>query len=271
MRVFAQAGRESANYLSQQMEASTTWATGVQWNPSRRTTLDAQIGERAFGRSHSLQAEYRTPRTVWRLFDSRDIAVGGDVPAFSRFGRLFDVLFAQFAAAYPDFADRAAAVDAYLRDNNLRADSVVAIGSLVSTSTISSRQGVSVGWRGPRSDIMATLSRSESRRADSGVVSAGDLSTSTWLRQHALTVLFTHRMGRSLVGTVTADMVRTVGDGGTLGGGERRTRQEGLRARVTGRITPRENWSLEARHTRFHVLDGSYNENALTASYSLQF
>ena len=55
LRLNGSAGREINSFTSYRSSGSaTTWSGGLTWMPSRRTTVSASIGNRAYGRSYSL-------------------------------------------------------------------------------------------------------------------------------------------------------------------------------------------------------------------------
>jgi uncharacterized protein (PEP-CTERM system associated) len=62
------AGREMNSFSSfRPSGTATTWSAGFSWMPSRRTSLSASIGDRAFGRSYSLNLNHQRKRLNFAL------------------------------------------------------------------------------------------------------------------------------------------------------------------------------------------------------------
>ena len=105
-------GVESSNYASASREKHTTWGAGLVWEPSPRTRVDAMLERRAYGTSHQLSAQYRTPRTAWSLTSSRSLDQSNGAQTGS-LGTAYNLFAAQLSSAYPDPAQRDAAVVAF--------------------------------------------------------------------------------------------------------------------------------------------------------------
>ena len=74
-RLIGNVGQEKINY-----EAATatdldhsTWSAGFDWAPSRRTSLEATMGERFFGNTYSLSANYRGRQSLWTASYVEDV------------------------------------------------------------------------------------------------------------------------------------------------------------------------------------------------------
>lgn len=73
LRLRGSAGREMNSFASfRPSGTATTWSAGFTWIPSRRTTLSASVGERAFGRNYSLDLNHRRRRVSLALSYSED-------------------------------------------------------------------------------------------------------------------------------------------------------------------------------------------------------
>jgi len=64
-RVFGTLGQEWNDYSSTTGTDGSSWSAGFGWAPSRRTSIEASIGERFFGRTYSLSASHRTRTSTW--------------------------------------------------------------------------------------------------------------------------------------------------------------------------------------------------------------
>ena len=76
-RLIGNLGYESIEYESAAASANdrddTIWSAGIAWAPSRRTSLEATMGERFFGNTYSLQASYRARESVWTASYVEDV------------------------------------------------------------------------------------------------------------------------------------------------------------------------------------------------------
>ena len=73
-RVFGTVGHDSNDYLSTSGTSGAFYSVGAGWTPTRRTNLEASVGERYFGRTFSLAAKHRTRLTQWRARYSEDVS-----------------------------------------------------------------------------------------------------------------------------------------------------------------------------------------------------
>lgn len=67
LRVIATAGYEKNNftYLAGQEPKGSFWSAGLSWAPTTQTNVDASVGERYFGKTHTLGLSHRTAQTTW--------------------------------------------------------------------------------------------------------------------------------------------------------------------------------------------------------------
>ena len=72
--VFGTVGEERNDYLSITDTNGRSWSAGFGWSPSRRTSIEASMGERFFGNTYSLAARHRTRSTSWNLSYAEDVS-----------------------------------------------------------------------------------------------------------------------------------------------------------------------------------------------------
>ena len=93
LRLSASGGRESIDQSAgAEHRAGTTSGLGLSWNPSPRTNLGVEVGERYFGRSARVSFSHRMQRSIVSYNFTRDATQSAD--AFS------------MGATTPDPADR---------------------------------------------------------------------------------------------------------------------------------------------------------------------
>jgi uncharacterized protein (PEP-CTERM system associated) len=72
-RVFGTYGEESNDFLTANNASGSSYSVGFGWAPSRRTNIEASIGERFFGRTYSLVGTHRTQASNWSVRYSEDV------------------------------------------------------------------------------------------------------------------------------------------------------------------------------------------------------
>lgn len=89
-RVFGTVGQEWNDFLSASETDGTSWSVGAGWAPTRRTSLEASVGERFSGNTYSMTARHRTRATNWHLTYAEDIS---DISQFlGTTGTMYDYL-----------------------------------------------------------------------------------------------------------------------------------------------------------------------------------
>jgi len=73
-RVFGTVGQEWNDFLSASETDGRSWSVGAGWAPTRRTSLEASVGERFFGNTYSMTARHRTRATNWNLSYVEDVS-----------------------------------------------------------------------------------------------------------------------------------------------------------------------------------------------------
>ncbi len=66
--LLASVGYENNGYnqgTTTRFEKSSTWDAGLRWSPERNNSISVRVGERAFGKTGSLNFSYLTPRWTW--------------------------------------------------------------------------------------------------------------------------------------------------------------------------------------------------------------
>ncbi|HSJ80621.1 MAG TPA: TIGR03016 family PEP-CTERM system-associated outer membrane protein [Thiobacillus sp.] len=89
-RVFGSVGQEWNDFLSATETDGSSWSVGAGWAPTRRTSLEASVGERFFGTTYSATARHRTRTSNWNLSYAEDVS---DISQFlGTTGTMFDYL-----------------------------------------------------------------------------------------------------------------------------------------------------------------------------------
>ncbi len=73
-RVFGTVGQDWNDYLSSTGIDGSSHSVGFGWVPTRRTSVEASVGERYFGRTYSLAGSHRTRLSRWTVRYSEDVS-----------------------------------------------------------------------------------------------------------------------------------------------------------------------------------------------------
>ena len=260
----ATGGIEESDLTTQQRQTDNTWSIGAAWAPSPRTRVSADLDRRAFGSTHSLSVEHRMARLSLLYRNTRSLSTTGSLAQGGQ-----DVIYQLVALEFASITDpvlRDAAVRRRLLDLNLDPTRAPTIGFLASAATLRDSQEISIVWTGRRSSVSASFSRSKTRRADSEVVVADDLSQAGTVVLSNLAVSWSHRLSpeSSLATTFTA--VR--GDGDTLAQSNRQTRAE---VSFNTSLTPESVATVSLRRGLYRTALKPYDETAVAASYGIRF
>lgn len=250
------AGVERSNLITQAQRTDDTWGAGLEWRPSPRTRVLADTERRSFGTSHQLLVEYRTPRTVWRLSDTRNVNTSGSEQNVGSLDLLRTRLFEAYAAIEPDFFRRMLLIDELLRTGSF----------LRGTVTVDDRQELAFSWSGPRLVVGMSLTHGVSRRANLLLTGRDDLDLSSRVTLDSATLQVSHKLTpHSYAG------LALTGQAGRGDAASQRTRQHGVTLTWGGQFMPEDSWSLSLRRMWYETNLVPYSETALVATYGIRF
>lgn len=270
------AGAESNNYASSAYRNSTIYGVGADWYPTQRTTLNGTIENRFFGTGYLFSANHRTGMLTLLGSFSKDASstsqsVLGAVT-------LYDLLMLQYAAQYPDVAERSAFVQKLINANFtglggavLGAQSVLSNGfyldrrAQLGVTYTGVRNSVSlIGFQSQRDTLTETsFALTGTSTTNSSVSSTG----ATISGQHKLTAITSAHL--SLTGVRSRADQSTVGGTGVVTGPlDSRTRM--IMAGLSTSLTKKATASLNYRNNHGSGAN-SYTENALIGSVAIQF
>jgi uncharacterized protein (PEP-CTERM system associated) len=265
LNVYGIAGRESNNYASVDKESHSSGGAGLNWALSERTRVALEAENRFFARTHKISFEHRTPRTVWKYVDSKDVTTNPGQGATGTIGTLYDLFFAQFASIQPDPILRAQMVNAFLQANGLNPNAPSAGGFLASGVTLQRRQDLSLALLGVRDTVTIIAGRSSVSRIEGAPVVGDDLSFAPGVDQRNFTVSYARRLTPDSSLNVLAGHQRTAGAAG-LQGNTLKTVNVSLSSRLGLKVSG----TVGFRRSVFDGLS-PYTENAVTGSLSMQF
>lgn len=259
-------GQEANNFTSLERKSSFTSGFGINWAPWESTKLSASRQNRSFGESHTLSFEHRTPRTVWRFSDTKDISVTPSGTGLTGLGSTYDLYFAQFASIEPDPVLRAALVSNFLQANGINPNISVVSGFLTSAASLQRRQDISFALLGLRDTVTFIANRSQGSRLDTIAVANDDLANSGAVRQNGVSVSYAHRLTPDASLNVLASVQKA-----TDGLGLQSTSTKSVNLSLSTRLTRRSTAVLSARRVVFESNTSPYTESAITGALNVQF
>lgn len=273
LSVYANTGYD--RYTYQGLGGTTSgksYAGGFTWTPSQRTSIDASIGRRYFGKTYSLAATVRSRKTIWNVMYRDEITTAR--AQFLQSGSIStaDLLDASFAAAFPDPIERRQAIDAYIRATGLPVSVPNNVNYFSNRLLLQKQFQGSVVLNGSRSTAIISLSNTKRTAlspagVDAGIVNAVDgLNDNT--HQRSGTMSFNYRLSPRTAATLTASKshVQSLTTGIA-------TDQTLVSIGMTRQFDRRLSGNLELRRNQGQTLDlagRGYRENAITASLSYQ-
>jgi uncharacterized protein (PEP-CTERM system associated) len=269
----AAAGYDHYDYQSLGGRTSgRNWSTGIDWQPSLRTSLKASIGRHFLGNTGALDAVHRSRHTVWNInYDDSVTTTRSQflLPAAIDTAAMLDSLF---RTTVPDPVLREQVVAAYIRDTGLPSSLADSINYLSNRYLRQKRLQASAGFILARSTGTLSLFRSErtalsSQQSDSALLGSQLASLNDNVHQLGATLSYSYRVNSRAIlnASATAARNRSISTGI-----EDSNRQ--LRIGFTRELGKHMRAAVEVRQQRgsVGVNAGDYRENAVSASLSAQ-
>jgi uncharacterized protein (PEP-CTERM system associated) len=254
-----------------------SWSAGFAWNPSPRTSLQASIGHRYFGKTAALAATHRSRHTVWSINYSDAVTTSRQqflLPSTIDTVAMLDRLF---APTIPDPVARRAAVDAYLLATGLPSSLANNVNYLSNRYMLQKQFQASAAFTGAYSVLL--LSAYDTRRNalslqqfDSDLLGNSLTSLNENVRQQGLSAVMTYRLSSRTQAIASA----TAGREQSLATGIR-TSNRALRLGLSRQFGRKLQGTLEARKVRGStgatgaVAGRDYREKAISATLSMKF
>jgi uncharacterized protein (PEP-CTERM system associated) len=250
-----------------------SWNAGFGWTPSARTSVQITNGHRYYGPSRTLTAMHRSRHTVWSIkYDDTVSTTRANflIPTAVDTAALLDGLF---LSNFPDPEERARAVEAYIRLNNLPPSLTDSINYFSNRYMLQKQLRATMAWRGPKTGAVVSVFRLQrdalSVRETDSILLGNSLNTlNDNVRQQgietALSARLTPRSNLSLVLNVTDNESLTTG---------LQFRNKVLRYNLRHQLAARMVGTLELRHVNGNngvQVSSPYIENAVAVSLSMQ-
>ena len=258
--VFVRSGRETNNYTSPDAESAGTSGFGLNWSPSEVSKLSASRDLRSFGETFSLSYMLRTGRTVWQFTDSKDVSSAPSQTGIASIGSVYDLLYKQFESQEPNPVARAQLV------NGISPTATATSGFLTSAVSLQRRQDLSFALLGVRDTVTVIATRSVNSRLDTQSIGVDDLATSSLVRQHGVSVNYSHRLTPDFSLGVLVSQQITSGSSS-----EQDTSLRSVNVNLTGKVGKQSSATVGVRHVVSGAGSAPYTETAVTGNLNVQF
>lgn len=255
------------------VNSGKSWTAGLAWSPSRRTSLNASIGQRYFGPSRSFSLLHRSRRSVWNIDYSDTVSTTRSnflLPQTVDTATLLDGLFSPTIA---DPVERQRAVEAYMREAGLPPSLDNSINFFTNRYSLQKQLRGSVALRGARSSAVFNLYHIRRdalsvRETDGPLVGSNLFTINDNVTQKGgsmqLTWRATGRTNLNLTADASDQQSRAIVQG---------TSTRSLRFALRHKLPAGAVASLEMRRVQGSTLvqnGRNYRENAIAAALSLQ-
>lgn len=258
------AGWEATDISSSTKESRTNYGLRLNWVPSERARLNAEVERRFFGNAHNISFLYRLPRAVLSYTDVRSLSNGVGQPSSVTEGTWYSVLDKTIPSSVTNPAERDALVRDYLNQYNINANPELLQSFLSSGVTVNRQQQLSFAWLLQRDTVTLAMQQSDGRRI-STVVSGSDVFSSfSDIQQRGYSLTLAHRL--TALSTLSLGFTQR----GTIGG-DFETRLRTMTASWSTQLNKSTKFSLLGRHSRFTSTAAPYSESALVGSLSATF
>ncbi|MPZ45992.1 MAG: TIGR03016 family PEP-CTERM system-associated outer membrane protein [Betaproteobacteria bacterium] len=265
-------GREDNAYGDTQGSiGGNFYSVGFQWAPSRRTNIRAEVGERYFGNTFSLDAQHRTRLTAWTLtYGEQVVGTPGllSVPVSLDTAATVDRLF---ISQVPDPIQRQQVVQAFIAQNGLPQFLPSSVDFLTNQVSLSKRWQGTFGLRGIRSALLLSLFRDDRQRESSGtptIVGTDPFSLSDNVLQTGYNAILSWRFSERTSGSVSVGQIKS-----EMTDASRTDTNSNIRIGITHQLQPKLRGSVEYRwlNRDTNSSAGDVRENAITGTLSLAF
>ncbi|MHB1187372.1 MAG: TIGR03016 family PEP-CTERM system-associated outer membrane protein [Thiobacillus sp.] len=279
-RVFGTVGQDWNDYLSTTGTDGASYSVGFGWSPTRRTSVEASMGERYFGSTYSFSGSHRTRSSQWTVRYSENVS---DITQqfLTQTSRIFWVCDTGiFVRETQDFTnpDPTSCVGPVSSGGLAQLLFIifpgVTINDLVAANllNVSIANGVyiiksfnaGVSWDIGR--LGFGLSAQDTRRLYQALDDAED-------HVQGVTGSVSYRMSPQTTANSSLSLTRNSVDALLAGGTAREDDLLSLSLGLTHRFAEKLNGALTFRHTErdSNVANSDYKENSITASVNMRF
>ena len=268
-RVQLAAGYEDNHYPFSDFRGAI-YGGGIEWRPTERTSVSANVEHRFFGTSYLLSIAHRTPLSVWSVAASRNITtypqqLGTLTPGANVQGLLDQLL----SSRIPDPAQRQQAVQDLIQQTGLPSTVSGPVNVYSEEILLAENFNATAGLTGARNDLFLNVFRLRNEPITaSGTALPSLLDANNNNTQLGANLTWTHRLTPMAALNLTAFVSRTTANAPLTG----RTNQGGALLQLSSPLSAH---TTATAGIRFQKLNSdivqSYTEAAVLAGLTYSF
>lgn len=250
-----------------------SWNAGFGWTPGPRTSVQMTAGHRYYGPSRTLSALHRSRHTSWSInYDDTVSTTRANflIPSAVDTAALLDGLF---LPNFPDPDERARAVEAYIRQNNLPPSLLDSINYFSNRYMLQKQLRASMAYRGAKSGAVISVYKLRrdalSVRETDSVLLGNSLNTlNDNVKQQGIAATLSYRLSAR----TNLSLIASTSDNESLTTGFK-YRNNVLRLSGRHQLGAHTTATLELRHLKGNTgstVASPYAENAVAATLSMQ-
>ncbi|MBW8371348.1 MAG: TIGR03016 family PEP-CTERM system-associated outer membrane protein [Thiobacillus sp.] len=278
-RVFGTVGQDRNEYLSATEIDGSSYSVGFGWAPTRRTSVEASMGERYFGNTFSFSGSHRTRMSRWTVRYSEDVS---DITQqfLEESGRIFWVCDGGLFET-PDLSPpvgqtncsdpiTAGQLALFFSSYGISTADLIAAGllNIATANGIYIIKSLTAGVSWDIGRLGFGLSARDTKRLYQALGDAAD-------HVQSVTGSVSYRMSPRTTASSSLSLTRTSADALLSGGGTvgREDDLVSLSLGLNHRFADKLNGALTFRHTQrdSNLANADYEENRLTASVNMRF
>lgn len=256
------------------------WTAGFAWNPTQRTSIAANIGQRFFGDTYSLTASHHSRRTAWSLAYSEDVTSSRSqflIPVTIDTAAFLDQLW---SSSITDPVLRQQFVEAFINNNGLPSSLADSLNFLTNRYFLQKRLQASMSVLGARNTLVFSVfdmrrDAQSGQTMDSQLIGPSNLSLNDNTDQVGVNATWSYRISPRTNANVSAGYTQS-----SSHPSNNKTNSTNFRMSINKQFRPKINGMLEVRHneqsnsaSQFGSSQNGngYGENAVAASLNMTF
>lgn len=193
-------GYEKNTYVSlSDKPAGAFWLAGVSWMPSIRTSVDAKIGNRFYGRTYALSSSHRTRYSVWSLGYQEEINTTPSLFAVPPTADTSDFLNTLWKNNIPDPIARQQVIDSFIQDTGLPTSLAQSVNILTNRVFLQKSLNGTVALNTAKTTLLVSLYNTSregqsSLQSDAALLGAANALLNNNTRQNGISAVFNWRL-----------------------------------------------------------------------------
>lgn len=270
------AGYEKNTYVSvAEKPTGAFWLAGVLWTPSPRTSIDAKIGHRFYGRTYALASSHRARYSVWSLGYQEEISTTPSlfaVPVTISTANFLDTLWKN---SIPDPTARQQVIESFIQNTGLPTSMAQSVNILTNRVFLQKSLNGSVALNTAKTTLLVSLYRTSREgqspiQSDITFVGPAQALLEDSTRQNGINAVFNWRLTQQTALNLGAgdSRARSLSTGRT-------DRNKTASVSLTTVFQPKVKGTIEVRRrnqtSTSNQSNGNIRENAVAASLLVSF